>query len=71
METQPMTKNERQCIYGEKYREASRDVILAKQADYRKRARKCSCGEIVNRNNYSHHIKRKKAFATATRTEIN
>ena len=47
-------------MYGKKYREANRDAILAKQAEYRKLTRKCSCGEIVNRNNYSHHIKRKR-----------
>ena len=60
METQPMTTKERQRISSKKYREANRDVILAKQAEYRKLTRKCSCGEIVSRNNYSHHIKRKK-----------
>ena len=60
METQPMTTQERQRIYSKKYREANRDAILAKQAENRKLTRKCSCGEIVNRNNYSHHSKWKK-----------
>ncbi len=43
-----------------KYREANRDVILAKQAEYRKIMRMRSCGEVVSRNNYSHHTKQKK-----------
>ena len=60
MEAQPTTTKERQRIYGKKYREANRDVILAKQAECRKLTRKCSCGEIVGRNNYPHHIKGKK-----------
>ena len=55
-----MTKQERKRLYDKKYREANRDAILAKQADYRKLTRKCSCGEIVSRNSYSHHIKGKK-----------
>ncbi len=55
-----MTRKEKQRLYSRKYREANRDVILAKQADYRKLMRMCSCGEVVNRNNYSHHIKQKK-----------
>ena len=47
-------------MYDKKYREANRELILAKQAEYRKLTRKCSCGEIVNRNHYSRHIKTKK-----------
>ena len=66
METQPMTKQERKRLYDKKYREANRDLILAKQAEYRKLTRRCSCGEIVSRNHYSHHIKTKKTLATAT-----
>ncbi len=60
METQPMTKQERKRLYDKKYREANRELILAKQAEYRKLTRRCSCGEIVSRNHYSHHIKTKK-----------
>ncbi len=60
METQPITKQERKRLYDKKYREVNREVILAKQAEYRKLTRRCSCGEIVSRNHYSHHIKTKK-----------
>ena len=60
METQPMTNKEKQRLHSKKYREASRDVILAKKAEYRKLMRKCSCGEVVSRNNHSRHIKQKK-----------
>ncbi len=55
-----MTKQERKRLYDKKYREANRELILAKQAEYRKLTRKCSCGEIVSRNHYSHHTKGKK-----------
>ncbi len=68
MEIQPMTKQERKRLYDKKYREANRELILAKQAEYRKLTRICSCGEIVSRNHYSHHIKTKKTLATATGT---
>ena len=60
MEPQPMTKQERKRLYDKKYREVNRELILAKQAEYRKLTRRYSCGEIVSRNHYSHHIKTKK-----------
>ena len=60
METQPMTKQERKRLYDKKCREVNRELILAKQAEYRKLTRRCSCGEIVSRNHYSHHIKTKR-----------
>ena len=60
MEIQPMTKQERKRLYDKKYREVNRDLIIAKQVEYRKLTRICSCGEIVSRNHYSHHIKTKK-----------
>ncbi len=55
-----MTKQERKRLYDKKYREVNRELIIAKQAEYRKLTRICSCGEIVSRNHYSHHIKTKK-----------
>ena len=68
MENQPMTKQDRQRIYNKKYREASRETMLAKKAEYRKIMYQCSCGETVVRNNLARHLKEKKAFATATRS---
>ena len=50
MEPPPVTRKEKQRLYSRKYREANRDVILAKQAEYRKLMRMCSCGEVVSRH---------------------
>ena len=60
MENQPMTKQERQHIYNKKYREAHRETILAKKAEYRKIMYQCNCGETVVRNNLARHLKQKK-----------
>ncbi len=47
METQPMTKQEKQRISSKKYREASRDAILAKQAEYRKLTRNAAAVRLL------------------------
>ncbi len=60
MENQPMTKQDWQRIYNKKYREANREAILAKKAEYRKIMYQCSCGETVVRNNLARHLKQKK-----------
>ena len=65
-----MTKQERKRLYDKKYREVNRELIIAKQAEYRKLTRRCSCGEIVSRNHYSHHIKTKKHLRLLQEQEV-
>ena len=60
MENQPMTNKERQCLYNKKYREANRELLLPVKAEYRKIMCQRSCGQMVSRNNLSHHLKTKK-----------
>ena len=47
MEPQPMTKQERKRLYDKKYREANREVILAKQAEYRKLTRNAVAARLL------------------------
>ncbi len=65
-----MTKQERKHICDKKYREANRELILLLKAEYRKRMCQCSCGQMVSRNNLSHHLKTKKHLRLLQEQEV-
>ncbi len=55
-----MTQKERRRFYSKKYRDANTALVWAVKAEYRKVMHQCSCGQMVSRNNLSHHLKTKK-----------